>query len=62
LGDRVDNKAVINDLKSKIVCLEARIETLKSANASAIREKYFSLEKARLALYEAKKRGTACSR
>jgi hypothetical protein len=39
LGDRVDNnKAVINDLKSKIVCLEARIATLESGNRSTKRE------------------------
>jgi hypothetical protein len=60
LGDRVDdNKAVINDLKSKIVCLEARIETLKSDNESAKRELCLTLgkakEDARLALDEAKK-------
>lgn len=56
LGDRVDNsKAVINDLKSKIVCLEARIEILKSDNESAKRELCLMLDKAkeyaRLALY-----------
>lgn len=60
LGDRVDNnKAVINDLKSNIVCLEARIETLDSGNESAKRELNLLLDKAKedalLALYEAKK-------
>jgi hypothetical protein len=60
LGDMVDNnKAVINDLKSRIVCLEARIETLKSDNESAKRESCLMLDKAkedaRLALDEAKK-------
>jgi len=60
LGDRVDNnKAVFNDLKSKIDCLEARIETLKSDNESAERELCLMLDKAKedaqLALDEAKK-------
>jgi hypothetical protein len=54
-----NNKAVINDLKSRIVCLEARIETLKSDNESAKRESCLMLDKAkedaRLALDEAKK-------
>jgi hypothetical protein len=55
LGDRVDNKAIINDLQSKIVRLELRIETIKSASLSAIREKQISIQKAHFALYEAKK-------
>jgi hypothetical protein len=60
LGDKVDNdKAEVDDLKSKIVCLEARIEILKSDNESAKSELYLMLDKAkedaRLALDEAKK-------
>lgn len=60
LGDGVnDSKAVINDLKSKIACLEARIETLKSDNESARRESCLLLDKAkedaRLVLNEAKR-------
>jgi hypothetical protein len=60
LGDRVDNdKAVIDDLKAKIVCLEARIETLKSGNESAKKKLCLMLDKAkedaRLALDEANK-------
>lgn len=59
LGDRVDNKVVINGLESKIVCLEARIETLESDNESTKRELCVMLDKAkedaRLALDEAKK-------
>jgi hypothetical protein len=48
LGDRVDNnKAVIDDLKSKIICLEARIETLESGNDSAKRELCLMLDKAK---------------
>lgn len=60
LGDRVDNdRAAIDELESKIVCLEARIETLKSGNESAERELRAMLDKtkedARLALDEANK-------
>jgi hypothetical protein len=60
LGDRVDNnKAVFDDFKSKIVSLEARIETLQSDNESAKRELCVMLDKAkedaRVALDEAKK-------
>jgi hypothetical protein len=47
LGDRVDNEAVINDLKSEIVCLEAGIETLKSDNESAKRESFRMLDQAK---------------
>ena len=45
LGDRVDDsKAVIDDLKSKIVSLEAHVETLKSSNESTERA-WLTLEK-----------------
>ena len=47
LGDMVDNnKAVIDDLKSKIVCIQARIETLKSNNENVKREAQLALDKA----------------
>ncbi|KAF8498556.1 hypothetical protein F5888DRAFT_182048 [Russula emetica] len=60
LRDKVDNStAVIDDLKSEIVCLETRIKTLESNNENAKRESCVMLDKAkedaRLALDEAKK-------
>jgi vacuolar-type H+-ATPase subunit H len=60
LEDRADHsKAVINELKSKIVFLEARVELLKSDNVCMERECRLTLDKAKedaqLALDEARK-------
>jgi hypothetical protein len=60
LEDKADNsKAVINQLKSKIIFLEARVELLKSDNVCTEREYRLALDKAkedaRLALDEARK-------
>ena len=53
LGDRVDDsKTVIDDLKSKIVSLEAHVETLKSSNESTERA-WLALEKNHKVIMEA---------